>query len=43
LLARAGSSWSPEVAAVANGLESGSVFGPGRVVKVAVSQPYRTR
>jgi len=41
LLASAGSVWKPDYAAVANGLETDSVLGRGRVVKAAVpTQAY---
>lgn len=43
LLASAGSVWSPEFGAVANGIEATTVLHPGRVVKAAVAQPYASR
>ncbi len=41
LAARSRSTWKPDLAAVANGLEVTSVPGAGRLVKVAVAEPYR--
>jgi predicted Zn-dependent protease len=43
LLTRAHSAWSPEVAAVANGVDAAAPLAPGRLVKVAVVRPYASR
>ena len=43
LLARTDSAWSPEFAAVANGLEPAAMLRGGEPVKVAVSRPYAPR
>jgi predicted Zn-dependent protease len=43
LLGRSGSTWSPEVAAVANGVDAAAALPQGRLVKVAVSEPYASR
>jgi predicted Zn-dependent protease len=43
LVARSRSAWDADVAAVANGLEVTAVPGAGRLVKVAVAEPYRAR
>jgi predicted Zn-dependent protease len=43
LVARSSSAWDANMAAVANGLESADVPGAGRLVKVAVSEPYWQR
>ena len=43
LLARTGSAWKPRLAAVANGIDAGALLRAGRLVKVAVPQPYAQR
>jgi predicted Zn-dependent protease len=44
LLARAGATgWSPDMAAVANGVEPGTPLGARQLVKVPVAEPYRPR
>jgi predicted Zn-dependent protease len=43
LLARTRSVWTPEYAAMANGLDAGAPLKPGRAVKAAVARPYTPR